>query len=75
MRPTIAVWILALIATIWFLREARSLLIPLAFGILISSALEPIVCWVERGGLNRVIGASLLMLPILVGCSRRGICA
>jgi predicted PurR-regulated permease PerM len=68
-RPAIAVWILALIATIWFLREARSLLIPLAVGILISYALEPIVGWLERRGMNRVIGASLLMLAMLVAAA------
>lgn len=62
---TNAIWILAVVALIWFLREARDLLIPIALGILISYALEPIVGWLERRGVTRLLGAGLVMLTIL----------
>src|SRR5688572_21975843 len=62
---TVAVWILAVVAMVWFLREARDLLIPMALGVLISYALEPIVAWLERVGVKRLFGAGLLMLVIL----------
>jgi len=61
----VAIWILAIVAAIWFLREARDLLIPIALGILISYALEPIVSWLERRGVKRLLGAGLVMLTIL----------
>jgi predicted PurR-regulated permease PerM len=62
---TVAVWILAVVATIWFLREARALLLPIALGILISYALEPIVRWLERRGIKRWVGAALVMLTVV----------
>jgi predicted PurR-regulated permease PerM len=60
-----AIWILAVVAMIWFLREARDLLIPIALGVLISYALEPIVGWLDRRGVKRLFGAGLVMLTIL----------
>ena len=62
---SVAIWILAAVAMIWFLREARDLLIPIALGVLISYALEPIVGWLERRGVARPLGAGLVMLTIL----------
>jgi predicted PurR-regulated permease PerM len=62
---TVAVWILAIVGAMWFLREARGLLIPIAMGVLISYALEPIVIWLERRGLKRLLGAGLVMLALL----------
>ena len=62
---SVPIWILASVAAIWFLREARDLLIPIALGILISYALEPIVSWLERRGITRLLGAGVVMLTIL----------
>jgi len=62
---TLPIRILATVATIWFLREARDLLIPIALGILISYALEPIVSWLESRGIKRLFGAGLVMLIVL----------
>lgn len=67
-----AVWILAVVATVWFLREARDLLIPIALGVLISYALEPIVRWLERRGIKRLPGAGLVMLTLLAACAVAG---
>ena len=62
---SVPIWILASVAAIWFLREARDLLIPIALGILVSYALEPIVSWLERRGITRLLGAGVVMLTIL----------
>jgi predicted PurR-regulated permease PerM len=62
---TAAIWIVAIVATVWFLREARGLLIPVALAVLISYALEPVVGWLERRRVSRLLGAGLVMLSIL----------
>jgi predicted PurR-regulated permease PerM len=67
-----ALWILATVAIIWLLREARDLLIPIAIGILISYALEPIVSWLERRGITRMVGAGLVMLTVLITSAAAG---
>lgn len=55
-----------MVAGVWFLREAQDLLVPIALGVLVSYALEPIVGWLERHGVTRTLGAGLVMLTILV---------
>jgi predicted PurR-regulated permease PerM len=59
------IWILAVLATVFFLREARDFLIPIALAILISYALEPVVAWLERHRVPRMAGAALVMLGVL----------
>lgn len=49
----------------FFLRAAKALLIPIALGVLISYALEPVVAWLERRGVARLAGAALVLLVIL----------
>jgi predicted PurR-regulated permease PerM len=61
----VALWILAVVAVLFFLRTAKALLIPIALAVLISYALEPIVAWLERHRIPRVAAASLVMLSIL----------
>jgi predicted PurR-regulated permease PerM len=62
---TTALWILAIVAALFFLRTARELLIPIALAVLISYALEPVVAWLERHRVPRLAGASLVMLFVL----------
>jgi predicted PurR-regulated permease PerM len=62
---TVALWILAVLASLWFIRAARALLIPIALGVLISYALEPIVGWLERRRIPRTLGAGAVMLFLL----------
>ena len=71
-RNTAALWILAAIATIFFLKYARSLLIPIALAVLITYALEPIVAWLQRRRVPRPAGATLVMLLILGGLALAG---
>ena len=67
-----ALWILAVIAILFFLRAASQLLIPIALGVLLSYALEPVVAWLERHRVPRFAGAALVML-ILLGSSAWGV--
>jgi len=62
---SIALWILAVLAALFFLKFAKSLLIPIALAALISYALEPVVAWLERRRVHRTAGAALVMLLIL----------
>ena len=61
---SIALWILAVIATVWFLKTARALLIPIALAVLISYALEPVVAWLEQRGVHRMIGSAVTLLIV-----------
>jgi predicted PurR-regulated permease PerM len=61
----VALTVLAVIATLFFLQAARVLLIPIAIGVLISYALEPIVAWLERRRVPRIAGASLVLLALV----------
>ena len=69
---SIALWILAVVALLFFLRAAAQLLIPIALGVLISYALEPVVAWMERQRVPRLAGASLVLL-LIVGAGGWGL--
>jgi predicted PurR-regulated permease PerM len=61
----VAIWILVAFGTVWFLRAAQTLLIPIALAILISYALEPCVAWLERRHVHRMIGSAAVLLVVL----------
>jgi predicted PurR-regulated permease PerM len=61
----IPLWGLAIVALLFFLRSAASLLIPVVLGFLISYALEPVVAWLARHRLPRYAGTSLLLVTLL----------
>src|SRR5687768_6342594 len=61
----VALWIVAVVATVFFLRAAQPLLIPIALAVLISYALAPVVSWLERHHIPRLAGAGLVLLLIL----------
>ena len=67
----VALWILAVVASLLFLRAAKTLLIPIALAVLISYALAPVVSWLERHRIPRFAGAGLVLLLIL-GVSATG---
>jgi predicted PurR-regulated permease PerM len=69
---TRAVWILAVLATLAFVRFAMELLVPIVVGVLISLALEPIVGWLERRRVPRLAG-TLLVMGTLVGAAGLGV--
>jgi predicted PurR-regulated permease PerM len=57
-----ALWILALIAALFFLRTAKELFLPIALSVLFSYALAPVVNWLERSRVPRWLGAALVLL-------------
>jgi len=61
----IALWVLAVVAVLFFLRTARELLVPIALAVLVSHALEPLVGWLERHSVSRLIGAPAAVLLVL----------
>ena len=61
----VAIWVLAVLATLFFLRAASTFLIPVALGVLISYPLEPVVAWLERHRVPRAAGAGVALLAIL----------
>ncbi|TEA78154.1 AI-2E family transporter [Allopusillimonas ginsengisoli] len=68
-RREIALLILATIALVFALQWARDFFIPLVFGIFVSYTLNPIVSWLERARIPRVIGVSLVMLALLASAA------
>ncbi len=64
----VALWIVAVVATVFLLRAATTLLIPIALAVLISYALAPVVSWLERHRVPRLAGAGLVLLVILGTC-------
>jgi predicted PurR-regulated permease PerM len=62
---SVALWILVALGTLWFLRAAQSLLIPIALAILISYALEPLVAWLARHNVHRTVGSAAVLLVAL----------
>src|SRR5688572_32627044 len=63
---TTAIWIIAIVATLFFLQSAKSLLIPIALAVVISYALAPVVTWLGRHHIPRLAGAALV-LALIVG--------
>ena len=56
--------VLAVLASVWLLIEARSILVLLIFGIIFSTALEPLVYRLRRSGLTRGQGMLIIYLGI-----------
>src|SRR5690348_5891334 len=65
----VALWILASVALIAGLHFAQTFFVPLLFGILVSNALSPVVDWLERCRIPRVLGAALVLVVLIGGVS------
>jgi predicted PurR-regulated permease PerM len=65
----IAVTILAVLAVLFSLQWAHKFLIPLVLGIFIAYTLTPVVNWLEKIRIPRVIGTSLVVLIICAGAT------
>jgi len=63
-----ALKILTVIACVFVLQWAKDFFIPVVFGIFISYTLNPLVAWLERLRIPRVVGTAIVMLG-LVGSS------
>jgi predicted PurR-regulated permease PerM len=62
---TAALWIIAVVAVLFFLQAAKSLLIPIALAVLASYALAPLVTWLEKRGVPKLAGAAVILLIVL----------
>jgi predicted PurR-regulated permease PerM len=60
-----SLFVLAAVAGIYMLHWAQGLFIPLMVGLILSIALTPVVDWLERWRVPRVIGAGLLLFGAL----------
>jgi len=63
---SMALTLLGAAAVMWMLNWAREVFIPVVVGVLISYALEPVVAWLMRLRLPRII-ASALVMTLLTG--------
>ncbi|MFS2007586.1 AI-2E family transporter [Duganella sp. CT11-25] len=63
----LALGVIATVAFIYALQWSRNFLVPLLLGILITYMLSPLVCWLERMRVPRLIGATLVTAAILGG--------
>lgn len=52
--------IIAVVASVWLVFQARSILVLLVFGLIFSTAIEPLVFRLRRSGLSR--GQSILVI-------------
>ena len=59
--------ILAILAIVFVLHWAQKFFIPLLIGIILSYTLNPIVNWLERIKIPRVVGATLVVLALIAG--------
>ena len=60
-----SLFVLAAVAGIYMLHWAKGLFIPLMVGLTLSIALTPVIDWLERWRVPRVIGAGLLLFGAL----------
>ena len=61
--------VLAVLACVLALHLAGSVIVPLLLALMASYALNPVVDRLERLGLQRVLGATLLLMSIVAGTS------
>jgi predicted PurR-regulated permease PerM len=64
---SLALTIMATIAVIFALQWAENFFIPLLLGIIIAYTLNPLVVWLERVKIPRVVGVIIVMLAVLGG--------
>jgi predicted PurR-regulated permease PerM len=62
----LALVVLATLATVFALSWAQTLLVPLLLGIVITYTLSPVVYWLERLRIPRVVGTVLVMAGVVV---------
>src|SRR5262245_32958628 len=61
----IAQIILATVATVFALHWSQRFFIPLMLGIIVAYTLNPLVTWLERHRIHRMIGSSLVVIVLL----------
>jgi predicted PurR-regulated permease PerM len=65
--PSISLVVLATLASVFMLRWASAVCIPVMVGLLFSYALSPVVDWLQLHRIPRVVSAAVLILGIVSG--------
>src|SRR5262245_61436446 len=65
---SVALTILAVLASVFFLHQAEALIIPFVLGVLISYALDPIVTRMVNFKVPRALAAALVTLTLVGVC-------
>src|SRR5689334_8297532 len=63
---TLCLVFLSLAGSVFLLRYAQTVILPVVVSLLFFYALDPVVCWVSRFGVPRIISC-LLVLAMLLG--------
>jgi predicted PurR-regulated permease PerM len=64
--------ILATVAVVFALQWAQKFLIPLFLGVFIAYTLNPLVVWLERIHISRLLGSCVVMIALVVGLGQAG---
>ncbi|MDA8329318.1 MAG: AI-2E family transporter [Betaproteobacteria bacterium] len=64
--------ILATVAVVFALQWAQKFLIPLFLGVFIAYTLNPLVVWLERIHIPRLLGSCVVMIALVVGLGQAG---
>jgi predicted PurR-regulated permease PerM len=70
---SVSLLILAIVAVIFLLDWAQGFFIPLVLGIFIAYILNPLVAWLEKIKIPRVVGSSLVVLALMTCVSFGGV--
>ena len=57
--------ILATVATVFALHWAQRFFIPLFLGLIVAATLNPVVAWMERHHVHRIVGSTVVILMLL----------
>jgi len=68
----LALSVIAVVAFLYALQWSQRFLVPVMFSIFISYTLNPVVRWLERMRIPRVLGATLVMLVLTLGAAAAG---
>jgi predicted PurR-regulated permease PerM len=68
-RRSTALTLLTIIAVLFLLRYAQDVFIPLALAVLLFYALDPVVDWISKLRVPRIVGAAIVLLSLLMGVS------
>ncbi len=61
---SVSLFVLAALASIFALRWAAQVFIPLMLSVLLTYALSPLIAWLERRGVSRWVGAAVVLLSL-----------
>ncbi len=69
---SVCLTILATVAFVFALQWSQKFLIPVIFGIFIAYTLNPLVVWMERIRIPRIVGTSVVMALLIFGLAQAG---